>query len=58
MLRYRKAHIGIRDYPFYGGEWDGKKVIIYPLPVRQKISDAMSKHADKEGEGRSVEHSG
>jgi len=58
MLRYRKAHIGIRDYPFYGGEGDGKKVIICPLPMRQKISDAMGQHADKEGEDRSVEHSG
>ena len=33
-------------------------MIVCPLPMRQKIYDAMGKHADKEGECRSVEHSG
>jgi hypothetical protein len=58
MLHDGKSHIGIRDYAPYGCERDGKKVIICPLPMRQKIRDAMSEHADEERERRSVEHSG
>ena len=56
MLHHRKPHIGIRDYAPYGGEWEGKQVIICPLPMRQEIHDAMSEHADKEGEGGFIEH--
>ncbi len=48
----------LRDYPFYGGERDGKQVVICPLPMRQKISDAMGQHADKQGHRRFIEYSG
>jgi hypothetical protein len=58
MLHHCKAHIGIRDYALDGGEWERKQVIICPLLMRQKIHDAMSEHADKERECRSIEHSG
>ena len=57
MLHYRQPHIGIRNYAPDGGEWEGKKVVICPLPMRQEIDDAMSEHADKEREHRSIEHS-
>ena len=58
MLHQRKSHISIRDYATYGGKREGKEVIIGPLPMRQKIHNAMGKHADKEGERKSVEYSG
>ena len=58
MLHDGKAHIGIRDYSPEGCEWDGKHVIICPLLMSQEIDDAMSEHADKERERRSVEYSG
>ena len=44
--------------PRYGCEWEGKQVIICPLPMGQEIDDAMGEHADKEGHRRFIEHSG
>jgi hypothetical protein len=55
MLYQRKSHIGIRDYAPYGCKWEGKEVVICPLPMRQKIHNAMGKHADKKGECRSIQ---
>jgi hypothetical protein len=46
MLHNGKSHIGIRDYAPDRGEWEGKQVVICPLPMRQEINDAMSKHSD------------
>ena len=56
MLHYRKSHISIRDYAPYGGEWEGKQVIIRPLPMGQEIDDAMGEHPDKERERRFIEY--
>ena len=58
MFHHCKAHIGIRDYAPYGCEWDGKNVIICPLPMGQEIDDTMSEHADKEGQCWFIEDSG
>ena len=57
MFYNRKSHIGICDDPRYGGEWEGKEVIVRPLPMGQEIYDAMREHPDKDGERRSIEHS-
>src|SRR5687768_11428504 len=56
MLRNGKCAIGIRDWRTYGCERYGKKVIIGPLRMCQKIDQAMREHADKAWERRFIEH--
>jgi len=58
MFHQGKPHIGIRDYAPHGGEWEGKQVIICPLPLREEIDDARGEHTDKEGHRQFVAHSG
>jgi len=57
MLHDSESNIGIRNYAPDGCEWEGKEVVICPLPMGQEIDDAMSEHPDKEGHRRSIEYS-
>jgi len=58
MLHHRKSYIGIRDEASYRRDWEGKEVVIRPLPMRQEINEAMGEHPDKERQCWFVEHSG
>ena len=55
MLHKGKSDIGIGEYPADGCEWEGKQVVIRPLPMGQEIGDTMSEHSDKEWQRRSIE---